>query len=215
MIKIYNWGLNNKTYYGRNLRIFRDKQECLSLASLSSLVQCQRVRPEPYLSEAPFRCSTLGQAPSLTNKDQARLERLAIDKHSRLLRKFINYGRNKFYDTGHWYSYYKTYVAVHSFNNAVLKATPTPTTTLAQYLRPRESNTQWSLQFQGWLRVLPLNIRLGQKCVATKNALAYCTSVSVTTVKCFIQPAQVAVNAKLKITNQLLFCLALSKGQHH
>jgi hypothetical protein len=32
------------------------------------------------------------------------LEKLVMDKHSSLLRKFVNYLRNKFYDTGHWSS---------------------------------------------------------------------------------------------------------------
>jgi hypothetical protein len=30
------------------------------------------------------------------------LEKLARDKHSILLQKFVNYGRNKFYSTGPW-----------------------------------------------------------------------------------------------------------------
>ncbi len=30
------------------------------------------------------------------------LERLAIDKHARLLRKLVNYGRKKFYNIGPW-----------------------------------------------------------------------------------------------------------------
>jgi hypothetical protein len=33
-------------------------------------------------------------------KHLTRLERAVRDKHSRLLRKSVNYGRNKFYDTG-------------------------------------------------------------------------------------------------------------------
>jgi hypothetical protein len=37
---------------------------------------------------------------SLTRKHQTRLERLAKDKHPRLLRKSVNYGRKKFYSTG-------------------------------------------------------------------------------------------------------------------
>jgi hypothetical protein len=45
-----------------------------------------------YLSEAPFRCSTLGQAPGLTYKYYTGLERPAKDKHSTLLRLFLNYG---------------------------------------------------------------------------------------------------------------------------
>ncbi len=41
-----------------------------------------------YLSEAPFRCSTLGLAPGLT---QTKQERLARDKQAGSLRKFVNY----------------------------------------------------------------------------------------------------------------------------
>jgi len=44
-------------------------------------------KDEAYLSEAPFSCSTLGWA---------KLERLARDKHSSLLRKSVNYDCNKF-----------------------------------------------------------------------------------------------------------------------
>ncbi len=55
-----------------------------------------------YPSEAPFRCSTLGQVPGLTRKHQTRLERLARDKHSSLIRKSVNYGCKKFYGTGPW-----------------------------------------------------------------------------------------------------------------
>ena len=58
------------------------------------------VQAGAYLSEAPFRCSTLGQARSHTHKHQTRLKRLPRDKHSSLLGKSVNYGRNKFYDTG-------------------------------------------------------------------------------------------------------------------
>ncbi len=34
----------------------------------------------------------------LTNKHQSKLEKLAIDKHSSLLQKFVTYGRKKFYN---------------------------------------------------------------------------------------------------------------------
>ncbi len=53
-----------------------------------------------YPSEAPFRCSTPGQAPGLTRTHQTRLERLARDKHSSLLQRSVNYGRKRFYSTG-------------------------------------------------------------------------------------------------------------------
>jgi hypothetical protein len=36
----------------------------------------------------------------LTRKHSTRLERLARDKHSSLLRKYVKCSRNKFYDTG-------------------------------------------------------------------------------------------------------------------
>ncbi len=49
-----------------------------------------------YLSEAQ-RCSILGQAPGLTQKHKTRLESLAKDEHSSLLRKTVNCGRKKFY----------------------------------------------------------------------------------------------------------------------
>ncbi len=38
--------------------------------------------------------------PNLVQKHLTRLERLARGKHSSLLRKSVNYGRNKFYSTG-------------------------------------------------------------------------------------------------------------------
>ncbi len=47
-----------------------------------------------------FRCSTWVGS-SFTLKHKARLERLASDKHSRLLQKLVNYGRKKFLILGH------------------------------------------------------------------------------------------------------------------
>ncbi len=44
-------------------------------------------------------------APCLTCKHWARLEKLASDKHTGLLRKFVNYGRKKFYYMGPGKSY--------------------------------------------------------------------------------------------------------------
>jgi hypothetical protein len=60
------------------LKDFRNKIECISLASISSLVKCLRVRPEPTLEWSTW------------------------DKHSSLLRKFVNYDRKKFYNIGPW-----------------------------------------------------------------------------------------------------------------
>ncbi len=39
---------------------------------------------------------------SFTREHQTRLEKLARDKHSSLLQKFITYGRKKFYNIGNW-----------------------------------------------------------------------------------------------------------------
>jgi hypothetical protein len=51
-----------------------------------------------YMSGAPEMNPTLGQAPSPTHKYLTRLERLACDKPTSLLRTFVNYGRKKFYN---------------------------------------------------------------------------------------------------------------------
>jgi hypothetical protein len=59
-----------------------------------------------YPSQAPFRCSTLGEAHCPTHKHLAGLER---DKRSSLLQKFVNYGRKKFYKIGPWAQCYKTF----------------------------------------------------------------------------------------------------------
>ncbi len=79
-----------KTFYGRSSR---NMLECLSLASLSNLVQCLQVRLGPTQMKCLFRYSTLGQAPGLAHKHQTRLERLVRDKRSSLLRKHVTYGR--------------------------------------------------------------------------------------------------------------------------
>jgi hypothetical protein len=53
-------------------------------------------------SGGPERCFTrLGSG--LTYKHHTRLERLARDKHSSLLQKFVNYGHKKVYRIGPWY----------------------------------------------------------------------------------------------------------------
>ncbi len=49
-----------------------------------------------YLSVAPLRCSTLGQAPGLTHKHQTRLEKLDRHKHSSLFKKSVNQGQKSF-----------------------------------------------------------------------------------------------------------------------
>ncbi len=51
-------------------------------------------------SEALFRCSTLGQAPGLAYKHLTRLVKLARDKRSNSLHKFVTYGLKTFYNIG-------------------------------------------------------------------------------------------------------------------
>ena len=43
---------------------------------------------------------SLRLAPTFLSNIRLGLEELAKDKHSSLLRKFVNYGRKKFYNTG-------------------------------------------------------------------------------------------------------------------
>ncbi len=50
-------------------------------------------------SGSPQRCFNL-VGPGLASKHWTRLERLAKDKHSSVLRRSVNYGHNKFYSTG-------------------------------------------------------------------------------------------------------------------
>ncbi len=80
--KSFLWGRYYKTFYGRNLRIFVINQS-----------SCPR-------QTFPVQSNVWGQAQVLTRKHQTRLERLAREKHSILLRKFVNYGHRKFYSTG-------------------------------------------------------------------------------------------------------------------
>ncbi len=79
-----------KTLNARNLRMFvpgRPFQLRLIFESKS----------RTYLSETPFGCSTIGQAPALTHKHQSRLKEPARNTHSSL---FVNYGRKKLYNIG-------------------------------------------------------------------------------------------------------------------
>ncbi len=81
MISSKAWGLYYKTYYGRNLRIF-----------VISLSVC------PWQA-FPAWSNVCGQF-GLTHRHYTSMEMLAIDKHSCLLRKSVNYDRKKFYSTG-------------------------------------------------------------------------------------------------------------------
>jgi hypothetical protein len=58
--------------------------------------------------------STLGEAPGLAHKQKTKLERLARYKHSSLLRKFVTYGRKKFYNIGPRGGVHNTLGGVHN-----------------------------------------------------------------------------------------------------
>jgi hypothetical protein len=47
----------------------------------------------------------------LTSPTKTRLERLARNRHSSLLQKFINYGEKKFYNIGPWLYLAKEYLS--------------------------------------------------------------------------------------------------------
>ncbi len=53
--------------------------------------------------------ASLGKAPGLTHKYKIKQERPVSDKHSILLRKFVIYGRKKFYNIGTRAHCYKTF----------------------------------------------------------------------------------------------------------
>ncbi len=84
-------GVNAIKLFSLFLKKISSEQECLQPSLIFGSLPA-------YLSEAPFRNSTLGYAPYLTHKHYTRLERLARDKRSSLLRKLITCGRKKFYN---------------------------------------------------------------------------------------------------------------------
>ncbi len=85
---------------------FRNRLVCLPLAKPFQPSVMFVGKARAYMSKALFRCSTLWQAPGLTHKHQTRLAILAKDKHSSLLRKFVNYRQKSFITLGpgHWWA---------------------------------------------------------------------------------------------------------------
>ncbi len=88
-----------QTFYGRNLRNFVISWNvCPGKPFQPSVMFVGKARAYP--SDVTFSCCTLGWAPGITHKYQTRLERLTRDKCFSLLRKFVHYGRKKFYNIG-------------------------------------------------------------------------------------------------------------------
>ncbi len=90
---------NPVIFYGCNLRIFVISQcFCPWQAFQLSLMFVVKARSLPQSGSSERSITRVGSG--LTGKHQTRLENLARDKHSSLLRNFINYGRKKFYSIG-------------------------------------------------------------------------------------------------------------------
>ncbi len=93
------WAQCYKTFYVRNLRMFVISQSaCNQQAFPAQSIVCgqgQELTLECSLSGASERFfNRVGSC--ITNKRQTRLEKLAREKHSSLLRKFETCGRKKF-----------------------------------------------------------------------------------------------------------------------
>ena len=74
--------------------------ECLTTASIYSLVKYLWAKPGAYPKVEFISCASLRQAPALPTNIILGWKRLATDKHSSLLRKFVNYGHKKFHNIG-------------------------------------------------------------------------------------------------------------------
>jgi hypothetical protein len=86
------WNQCYKTFYIRNLRIFIISWSVYTGKFVQpSIIFVSKTRAYPR--RVPFSCSILGSGPCLTHKHWIRLERLARDKHSSLLRNFVDYWR--------------------------------------------------------------------------------------------------------------------------
>ncbi len=57
-------------------------------------------KAKAYARVEQLKCTSLVLGPGLSYKHWTRLERLVRDKHSSLLRKFVNYDRKEFYNIG-------------------------------------------------------------------------------------------------------------------
>jgi hypothetical protein len=80
-----------------------NKLECFSLAGFCSLVSNE---PGAYPRVEYLKGASLG-LPLASLKNKTRLEKLARDKHSSLLRTFVNCGRKKFYGIGPRLCYFR------------------------------------------------------------------------------------------------------------
>jgi hypothetical protein len=83
-------GVTSTFFSGNKLVFLPGKQLQPSLMFVS--------KAKAYPSETPLRCSPLGQVPRLIHKHWPMLERPAMDKHSSLLRTFVNYERKKVFN---------------------------------------------------------------------------------------------------------------------
>ncbi len=67
---------------------------------------------------------SLRLAPTFLSNIRLGLEELAKDKHSSLLRKFVNYGRKKFYNIGPWYCHLDTTLTLCHTQDQIQESNP-------------------------------------------------------------------------------------------
>ncbi len=80
----------------------------------------------------------------LTHRHQTRLERLARNKHTSLLRKSVNYGRKKFYSTGPWRQSHKNIYVILTLQYCTNK------NTIYNKFKPCYIHTLFLLKFKKW-----------------------------------------------------------------
>ncbi len=122
-----------------------------------------------YMNEAPFRCSTLGQAPGHSYKHKTKLVIFARYKNSK-----------KFYNIGSW--------CLSQINHCLAKGLWQHTWGCTIYLRSLliPELTGRDSAIKGWLLASLANIRLLREWLEGTNALAYYDAELITTLKCFI-----------------------------
>ncbi len=168
-----------KTFYVSNLRMFVISQ---SVCSLQHRDRSKPIQPSqiftientPYLIEAPIRSSTLGWAPGLTYKHQARLDRPTRDKQPSLLRKLVNFGQKSFNHIEPRGRYHKTF---NSLNNKLECSSLASLSRIVWCLWVSQEPTQVKhlsgAPLQGRLLALPTSNRLGWKSLPGTNIIAY------------------------------------------
>ncbi len=158
------WDQYFKTFYCCNLQMFIISWGYCPWRKPFQLNLMFADKVGAYPSEAPFRCSTLGQAPG-THKHQTRLEGPARNKHSNILRTFVNYRCKKCYRIGPSCQSYKILFLHHHHSGQMRYSIRTPQNFSAQ---SNIFDLGWCLKEQS-----TANIKLGRNISLKANTLAY------------------------------------------